>query len=63
MHHEILHSSFNKKITKFPEQGSRYKLAFSDIDAFVAKADMVIKQLLQLNVRWCLVMATINGDT
>ena len=63
VHHEILRSSFNKKITKFPEQGSRYKLAFSDIDAFVAKADMVIKQLLQLNVRWCLVMATINKNT
>ena len=30
--HEILCSSFNKKICKFPKQGSRYKLAFSDID-------------------------------
>ena len=49
--HEILCSSFNKKICKFPEQGSRYKLAFSDIDAFIAKSDMVIKDILQLNVR------------
>ena len=35
--HEILRSSFTKKVTKFPDQGSRYKLAFSDIDAFIAK--------------------------
>ena len=48
--HEILRSSFNKKISKFPDQGSRYKLAFSEIDAFVAKADMVIKDILQINV-------------
>ena len=61
--HEILCSSFNKKVTKFPEQGSRYKLAFLDIDAFVAKADMVIKEILQLNLRWCLVMAKINRNT
>ena len=58
--HEILRSSFTKKITKFPDQGSRYKIAFSDIDAFIARADMVIKDLLHLNVRWCLLMATIN---
>ena len=59
----MLRSSFTKKITKFPEQGSRYKLAFSEIDAFIAKADMVIKDLLQMNVRWCLVMAKINRNS
>ena len=61
--HEILRSSFNKKICKFPEQGSRYKLAFSGIDAFIAKSDMVIKDILQLNVRWCIIMAKINRNT
>ena len=61
--HEILRSSFTKKITKFPDQGSRYKIAFSDIDAFIARADMVIKELLNLNVRWCLLMAKINKTT
>ena len=61
--HEILHSSFKKKITKFPDQGSRYKLAFSDIDAFIAKADMVIKDILDINVKWCLLMASINRNT
>ena len=61
--HEILRTSFNKKICKFPEQGSRYKLAFSDIDAFIAKADMVTKEMLQTNVKWCLLMATINRNT
>ena len=59
----MLHSSFTKKITKFPDQGSRYKLAFSEIDAFIARADMVIKDLLQLNVRWCLLMAKINRNS
>ena len=63
VHHEILRTSFNKKISKFPEQGSRYKLVFSDIDAFIAKADMVIKEMLQMNVKWCLLMATINRNT
>ena len=61
--HEILRSSFKKKITKFPDQGSRYKLAFSDIDAFIAKADMVIKDILAINVKWCLLMASINRNT
>ena len=61
--HEILRSSFTKKITKFPDQGSRYKLAFSDIDAFIARADMVIKDLLDLNVKWCFLMAMINRNT
>ena len=48
---------------KFPDQGSRYKLAFSDIDAFIAKSDMVINDILQLNVRWCMVMAKINRNS
>ena len=61
--HEILRSSFTKKISKFPDQGSRYKIAFSDIDAFIARADMAIKDLLNLNVRWCLLMAKINKTT
>ena len=59
----MLRNSFTKKITKFPEQGSCYKLAFSEINAFIAKADMVIKDLLQMNVRWCLVMAKINRNS
>ena len=63
MRHEILHSSFKRKIAKFPEQGSRYKLAFSDIDAFIAKADHVIKDILDMNAKWCCVMAAINRNT
>ena len=61
--HEFLCSSFTKKITKFPDQGSRYKIVFSDIDAFIARADMVIKDLLDMNVRWCSIMATINKNS
>ena len=61
--HEFLHSSFTKKITKFPDQGSHYKIVFSDIDAFIARADMVIKDLLDMNVRWCSIMATINKNS
>ena len=61
--HEFLHSSFMKKITKFPNQGSRYKITFSDIDAFIARADMVIKDLLDMNVKWCSIMATINKNS
>ena len=63
VHHEILRSSFKRKIAKFPEQGSRYKLAFSDIDAFIAKADHVIKDILDMNAKWCCVMAAINRNT
>ena len=38
-------------------------MAFSDIDAFIAKADIVIKDILDINVKWCLLMATINRNT
>ena len=58
--HEILRSTFTKKVTKFPDMGSRYKIAFAEIEAFIAKADMVINEILQLNVRWCLLMAKTN---
>ena len=58
--HEMLRSTFTKKVTKFPDMGSRYKIAFAEIEAFIAKADMVINEILQLNVRWCLLMAKIN---
>ena len=58
--HKILRSSFTKKVTKFPDMGSRYKIAFAEVEAFIAKADMVINDILQLNVRWCLLMAKVN---
>ena len=58
--HEMLRSSFAKKVKKFPDMGSRYKIAFAEIEAFIAKTDMVIKDILQMNVRWCLIMAKIN---
>ena len=61
--HEMLCSSFNRKIAKFPEMGSRYKSAFSDIDAFIVRAEMVIKDILQMNVRWCMLMVKINRNT
>ena len=61
--HEILRSSFTKKVTKFPQQGSRYKLAFADIEAFLSRADIVIKDILNLNVEWCNVMARVNRSS
>ena len=60
--HEILRNSFNKRIQKFPNQGSRYILAFAKIDAFIAKSDLVIKKLLNMNVEWCRIMAEVNGN-
>ena len=60
--HEILRNSFNKRIQKFPNQGSRYVLAFAEIDAFIAKSDSVIKTLLNMNAEWCRIMAEVNGN-
>ena len=62
MRHEILQNSFQKKIKKFPDQGSRYQMAFSEIDAFNIAADKAIKDLLEVNVEWCRIMAWINDN-
>ena len=45
-----------------PDIGSRYDVAFSDINSFICHADIAIKNLLQINVEWCSIMATINGN-
>ena len=37
-------------------------MAFSDINSFIRHADIAIKNLLQINVEWCSIMATINGN-
>ena len=51
------------KFKNFPDQGSRYQIAFSDIEAFLARADIVIKDMLSLNRKWCNIMACINRNT
>ena len=58
--HEILRKSFHRKISKFPDQGNRYVLAFAEIDAFIAKSNMLIQKLLAINVNWCEIMARVN---
>ena len=60
--YEQLRSRFKKKIAARPDIGSRYDVAFSDINSFIHRADIAIKNLLQINVEWCSIMATINGN-
>ena len=60
--HEILRNSFNKKIKATPNVGSKYVYAFSEIEAFIGRARKIIQQLLEINVRWCKVMAEINRN-
>ena len=60
--YEQLRSRFKKKIAARPEIGSRYDVAFSDINSFIHRADIAIKNLLQMNVEWCSIMAMINGN-
>ena len=59
---EQLRSRFKKRIAARPDIGSRYDVAFSDINSFIHCADIAIKNLLQINVEWCSIMATINGN-
>ena len=59
----MLRNTFTNKIKKFPDQGSRYQIAFSDIEAFLARADILIKDILSLNQKWCNIMACINRNT
>ena len=47
--HEMLWNTFTNKIKKFIDQGSHYQIAFSDIEAFLARADILIKDILSLN--------------
>ena len=61
--HEILRKSFHRKISKFPDQGNRYVLAFPEIDAFIAKSNMLIQKLLAINVNWCEIMARVNRSS
>ena len=60
--YEQLRSRFQKKIGARPDIGSRYDVAFLDINSFICRADIAIKNLLQTNVEWCSIMATINGN-
>ena len=60
--YEQLRSRFKNKIAARPDIGSRYDVAFSDINSFIHHADIAIKNLLQINVEWCSTMATINGN-
>ena len=59
----MLRNTFTNKIKKFPDQGSHYQIAFSDIEAFLARADIVIKDMLSLNQKWCNIMACTNRNT
>ena len=58
--HELLRSSFQQTIKKFPEKRGKYDMAFSEIDAFVCRADNVIDKILKHNIEWCHLMARIN---
>ena len=60
--HEILRSTFNKTIMKHPDKGSKYHLAFADIEVFISRAEKVISDLLAVNKEWCAVMAMINRN-
>ena len=60
--YEQLRSRFKKKIAARLDIGSRYDVAFSDINSFIYRADIAIKNLLQINVEWCSIMATMNGN-
>ena len=46
-----------------PDIGSRYEVAFLDIDCFIRRADTAIKNLLEINVEWCYIMSLINGNS
>ena len=52
MRYEQLRSRFKKKIIARPDIGSRYDVAFSDINSFIHRTDIAIKNLLQINVEW-----------
>ena len=60
--HEILRSSFNRRIAKFPGENSKYVLAFSEIDVCICRSDGVISELLSLNAEWCGIMSCINQN-
>ena len=60
--YEQLRARFGKKIKLQPEIGSRYTVAFSDIDSFIRRADIAIDKLLKMNVEWCAIMAELNGN-
>ena len=60
--HEILQNSFQNKIQKTPNIGSKYMFAFSEIDAFVERSKSLISKILTLNLKWCKIMATINRN-
>ena len=60
--YEQLRCRFKKKISARPDIGSRYDVAFSDINTFIHRADIAIKNLLEINVEWCSIMPKINGN-
>ena len=60
---EQLRSRFNKKILSTPDIGSKYAVAFSDIDCFICRADSAIDNLLKINVKWCYIMSLVNGNS
>ena len=60
--YEQLRSRFKKKICGKPHIRSRYDVAFSEIDSFIRHCDIAIKNLLNINVEWCSIMATLNGN-
>ena len=60
---ELLWSRFKKTISANPGIGSRYEVAFSEIDAFIRWADTAIQNLLKGNVEWCYIMSLINGNS
>ena len=60
--HEILQNSFQNKIQKTPNIGSKYMYAFSEIDAFIERSKSLVSKILNLNLKWCKLMAIINRN-
>ena len=48
--HEQLRARFAKKVAARPDIGSKYSVAFPDIDCFIHRADIAIHNMLQINL-------------
>ena len=59
--HEKLRKYFNQKIERNPKIGSRYSIAYSEINCFIRKCDDLIDRILQENLNICEIMSMVNG--
>ena len=61
IHHEKLRKYFNQKIERNPKIGSRYSIAYSEINCFIRKCDDLIDRILQENLNICEIMSMVNA--